>query len=296
MFIEARLALTSVTHSQALLYTQAMRFRTLILGLGMATAVAAQTTPNFPPLEEWKAAVVKGDAVGLKSQYSSDPAAQISTISSKIDADADVTYWLSLKAKSMTLAVVESESPQPGVQAFTLQVKVKGPTGKTTTIVEGQTWLNEGGTWKLVRAKRDLAKLEQPLTTSAKIYPTGDAHEEIRDALDRGSKKHKNLLVIFGADWCYDCHVLDKAFHRPDVAAVLTPNFEVVHIDIGEGNKNQDIANQYQVPLNRGIPALAVVGYDGKLLYSQQNGEWERARALGPQDLLDFLNKWKPKT
>lgn len=273
-----------------------MRFQIFLAALFLNVAAGAQNAPNFPPLQEWKAAVARGDAAALKAQYSSDPAAQISLTSSKVDADADVAYWTSLKAKSVTLAVIESESPQPGVQAFTLQVKVKGPTGKLTTIVEAQTWLNEGGTWRLVRAKRDIAKLEQPLTTSAKIYPTEDAHVEIRDALDRGSKKHKNLLIVFGADWCYDCHVLDKAFHRPDIAAVLDPNFEVVHIDIGEGNKNQDIASQYQVPLNRGIPALAVVDYSGKLLYSQQNGEWERARALAPQDLLDFLNKWKPKT
>jgi NAD(P)-dependent dehydrogenase (short-subunit alcohol dehydrogenase family) len=33
----------------------------------------------------------------------------------------------------------------------------------------------------------------------------------------------------------------------------------------------------------------------GKLLYSQKNGEFERARALGPEDLLEFLQKWKPQ-
>jgi hypothetical protein len=268
----------------------------LIVTLSLIAGAAAQANKDFPPLQQWKAAVVKGDAAALKAQYSSNPPAQISTTSSKVDADADVAYWTSLKAKSVTLSIIESEAPRPDVQAFTLQVKVKGPTGKTTTIVEGQTWLNQDGDWRLVRGKRDIAKLEQPLTTSAQIYPTGDAHQEISDALARGAKQHKNLLVVFGADWCYDCHVLDKAFHRPDIAAVLNPNFEVVHIDIGEGNKNQDIANQYDVPLNRGIPALAVVDYKGKLLYSQKNGEWERARALGPQDLLDFLNKWKPQS
>jgi len=32
---------------------------------------------------------------------------------------------------------------------------------------------------------------------------------------------------------------------------------------------------------------------NGKLLYSQKAGEFERARALAPEDLLEFLNKWK---
>ena len=72
--------------------------------------------------------------------------------------------------------------------------------------------------------------------------------------------------------------------------------FEVVHIDIGqEGKKNADLAKQFQVPLERGIPALAVIESDGKIVVSQKNGEFENARALTPQALLEFLNKWKPE-
>jgi hypothetical protein len=75
---------------------------------------------------------------------------------------------------------------------------------------------------------------------------------------------------------------------------VLKSNFEVVHVDVGTGDKNQDLMNEYQVPMSRGIPALAVLDASGKLIYSQKNGEFERTRALGPEDLLAFLNKWKP--
>jgi thioredoxin 1 len=63
---------------------------------------------------------------------------------------------------------------------------------------------------------------------------------------------------------------------------------------VGEGDKNQDIMKQYEVPMARGIPAIAVLESDGKLLYSQKGGEFEKARALGPEDLVAFLNKWKP--
>jgi len=121
-----------------------------------------------------------------------------------------------------------------------------------------------------------------------------NAHEEIAHALKLASQQHKRVLVVFGANWCYDCHVLDLAFHRPDVAAVLGPNFEVVHVDVGQGDKNQDIMQQYQVPMARGIPAIAVLASDGKLLYAQKGGEFEKARGLGPEDVLAFLNKWKP--
>ena len=70
----------------------------------------------------------------------------------------------------------------------------------------------------------------------------------------------------------------------------------MVHVDVGEGDKNQDIMQQYQVPMKKGIPALAVLDSNGKLLYSQQGGEFEKARSLAPEDVLAFLNKWKPTT
>ena len=75
---------------------------------------------------------------------------------------------------------------------------------------------------------------------------------------------------------------------------VLAANYEVVHVDIGKGEKNQDLMAKYEVPMKRGIPGLAVLDADGKLVYSQKNGEFENARALAPEDFLAFLNKWKP--
>ena len=64
---------------------------------------------------------------------------------------------------------------------------------------------------------------------------------------------------------------------------------------MGQGDKNQDLMNEYQVPMQRGIPAIAVLDASGKVIYSQKNGEFERARAIGPEDLLEFLKKWKPQ-
>ena len=256
---------------------------------------AAQQSESFPPIEQWKAAVISGDAVALKSLYSVWPAAVINTTTGKAGPDAAVAYWISLKAKAITLKAVEAGSPRPDVQAFTLLTTVSSSSGKITKLVEGQTWQNQAGVWRIVGEKRDLAKLEQPATVDAHLYPAGDARQQIHDAVARGSREHKNVLLVFGADWCYDCHVLDKAFHRPDIAAVLNPNYELVNVDIGEGNKNLDLAAQYEVALNRGVPAVAVLDSRGALLYSQKAGEWERARALAAEDLLEFLNKWKPK-
>jgi thioredoxin 1 len=42
------------------------------------------------------------------------------------------------------------------------------------------------------------------------------------------------------------------------------------------------------------VPALAVLTEKGKLLYSQQNGQFERMRAIEPSAVTQFLVQWKP--
>jgi hypothetical protein len=256
----------------------------------------AAATTDFPPLEVWKSAIVSGDSVGLRMLYSSNPAAQIETTHGKAPADDDVSFWSNLKAKNLKLNVLQASSPQAGLEQVVFQAEITGRLArKTVFISEAQLWLQQQGQWKIVQAKRtELTHLQQPLTLSKNIYPGGvDAKSEIKDALQRASKEHKRVLLVFGANWCYDCHVLDLAFQRGDLAPLLAANYEVVHVDVGEGDKNQDLMQLYQVPMAKGIPALAVLDGTGKLLYSQQHGEFEKARALTPEVLAAFLTKWK---
>jgi hypothetical protein len=68
-----------------------------------------------------------------------------------------------------------------------------------------------------------------------------------------------------------------------------------VHVDIGlDGKKNASVAQQFNVPLDKGVPVLAVIDSDGTVIVSQKNGEFEDTRSLTPEALLEFLNKWKP--
>jgi thioredoxin 1 len=265
----------------------------ILLGL-LGCVCAAQNAPEFAPLDQWQAAVLDGDSAQLASLYSAVPPARTDTGKGDVDAAVDTAFWVGLKIHSMKVSVIQSVSPQAGYQKVLFQATARTPT-RTVYLTVAQVWQMQAGGWRIIVAARDLTKLEQPLSMDQNIYPAVDAHEEIRAAERRAAKTRKRVLVVFGADWCYDCHVLDKAFHRKDIAAVLTGNYEVVHVDVGRGDKNQDLMNQYAVPMKRGIPAIAILDSGGRLLYSQRNGEWERARALGPEDLIALLRKWKPQ-
>ena len=270
----------------------------LPLCFGQASSPAEKAGTDFPPLLQWKSAVISGNSAALKALYGADPPAQVAIPGGQSNVDSDVAFWAGLKARRMKLDIVQSDSPQAGTRQIVFQAEIVSGSsgGHTVYVTEGQLWQQQGEQWRLAATKRsDATRLQQPTSKSKVIYAPGlDAHTEVKDAVALASHEHKRVLVIFGANWCYDCHVLDLAFHRPDIEPVLKKNYEVVHVDVGEGNKNQDLMQQYQVPMKKGIPAIAVLDSDGKLLYSQQGGEFEKARALAPEDVLAFLNKWKP--
>ena len=142
--------------------------------------------------------------------------------------------------------------------------------------------------------------MQRPAELKAGLYPAdANAKKDIQAAVAQAAKERKRVILDFGADWCLDCHILDNAFHNnPDVKPLLENNFVVVHIDIGRQDppKNNELALRYHVPLEKGVPALAVLDSNGKLLYSDKGGEFEAARRMKVQAVIDFLEKWRIKS
>ena len=130
---------------------------------------------------------------------------------------------------------------------------------------------------------------------TANIYPEPtQAHSDISAALHSAAASHKRVILDFGGNWCADCIVLDRYFHDAQNAPIVKANFVVVHVNIGHMDANVDIAERYGIPLRKGVPALAVLESNGKLLYSQSTGQFEKMRQLESSALTQFLIKWKP--
>jgi thioredoxin 1 len=264
--------------------------------VSQVTSVGAGSDDSFLPVEQWKKAVIAGDAEALKAFYSVDPAAEIEANGSKTGADADVSFWLGLKARDIETEVVRLKQ-RPGGASVIFKAQVRTVSGQSMSVTDAQGWRLQGDQWRIVAAERtDAPHLSQPSDLKKNLYPdNADARSEIKEAEEKAATEHKRVLLVFGANWCFDCHVLDLAFHRSDFAPAME-GYEVVHVDIGpDGKKNLDLAKQYDTPLDKGIPALAVLESNGTVVVSQKNGEFEDARSLTPEALLEFLNKWKPQ-
>ena len=137
----------------------------------------------------------------------------------------------------------------------------------------------------------------QPFTTppvvKKDLYPPVDqASADIASAEKQAAREHKRILLDFGGDWCGDCQVLDIYFHQQPNADLLSKGFIKVNVNIGHEDANIDLAHKFGVPV-KGVPALAVIAPDGKVLYAQDK-EFSDMRDMEPSSVTDFLTRWKP--
>jgi thioredoxin 1 len=131
-------------------------------------------------------------------------------------------------------------------------------------------------------------------SANREIYPDpSQARADLAAAFKTAAQTHKRILLDFGGNWCGDCQVLDMYFHDAKNLPILESNFVLVHVNIGYRDANLDLAHRYKVPVEDGVPALAVLSDRGALLFSQETGEFKRMRTMESSSVTEFLVQWR---
>lgn len=130
-----------------------------------------------------------------------------------------------------------------------------------------------------------------PAAPARQVYnEQADARAELNQALASAQAQKKNVLVVFGANWCGDCMALDRKIGAEgSLAGPVNQRFVVQKVDVGRFNRNTDLAQQMGVPLKKGIPAVAVLKDDGSVLSATGGGELADARNMGDDAVLKVL-------
>jgi protein disulfide-isomerase len=123
---------------------------------------------------------------------------------------------------------------------------------------------------------------------------TADAKAEIKQALAQATTTGVPVLVIFGANWCGDCKILDMAIKQGTSAPLVAKDFKVVKVNVGRFDRNVDIAQSYGVPLKNGIPAVVVLSPKNQVLYVTRESELADARNMGENGIYEFFKKLTP--
>lgn len=104
-----------------------------------------------------------------------------------------------------------------------------------------------------------------------------DAKAVIEQAASEAKLQNKPMVIIFGANWCSDCRALNTAIESGKDAAKFAKEFKIVKVNVGNFDKNIDVANAYGNPIAGGIPGAAILTSNRKLLYVTNPGELSTA-------------------
>lgn len=116
-----------------------------------------------------------------------------------------------------------------------------------------------------------------------------NAKLEVQQALSAARSAKLPVLVIFGANWCKDCRALDTALKTQRNAELIAKEFLVVKVDVGNFNRNLDLAELYANPIKNGIPAAVILSPGNRILYTTRAGELSNARRMSEIGIYEFF-------
>ena len=124
-----------------------------------------------------------------------------------------------------------------------------------------------------------------------------DADKAVAAAAARAKRSGKRLLIDFGGNWCLDCRLLAGTMDLPQLKRWVASRYEVVTVDVGRFDKNQQIPARYGVKGRlAGVPAIFIVDpRTNRLVNAGRVTALADARSMTPQALADWLAQWSGK-
>jgi thioredoxin-related protein len=118
---------------------------------------------------------------------------------------------------------------------------------------------------------------------------SADANRQITDAVGKARKEGNRILLQFGANSCLSCLTLHRVFMtEKTVSAEVAKDYVLVLVDVSKGY-NQGIVKRCA------YATLAVLDADGKLIITQNSGEFADGSYYDLEKVLAFLKEWAPK-
>ena len=118
---------------------------------------------------------------------------------------------------------------------------------------------------------------------------SANATVQIQAALKAAKAERKSALVVFGANWCGDCKMLDMEMRQGELARLVNDRLSVVKVDVGRFDRNKDVTAVYGNVVKKGIPSVVLLRADGSVAYQTDGGELADARKMGREGVTNFF-------
>lgn len=126
-------------------------------------------------------------------------------------------------------------------------------------------------------------------TDPVRYDPDADGRAMLATAQAAALAGGRHLMVVFGAEWCPDCRKLHDNLTSREVRDYLDDHMDYVTIDVGNKDRNLDLAANYGVTVANGIPVAVFFDGQGQVIGTTNQGQLEPSRYLSSRQILKFV-------
>ena len=121
---------------------------------------------------------------------------------------------------------------------------------------------------------------------------TADARADVNRTLNAARSNGKMALVVMGANWCHDSRGLAAQFEKERMQTLIKDHYELVYVDVGQKNRNIDIAQDFGVDSIVGTPTVFIVSSDGAVLNLDTAPSWRNAASRSSDDIYYYFRDY----
>lgn len=120
-----------------------------------------------------------------------------------------------------------------------------------------------------------------------------DARKDVATAIAKAKVEGKNVMLMFGGNWCPWCKLFkETCLGDPKLAKLLTENYKRVCVGARE---NKDMLIEYGNPNRFGYPVFVILNSDGKPIHTQDSALLESGEKYSTKEIIAFFEKWTVK-
>jgi thioredoxin-related protein len=133
-------------------------------------------------------------------------------------------------------------------------------------------------------------------TSQPKLYdPAANAKEDIAAAVKKAAASGKHVFLQMGGNWCGWCIAFDKLVKSNDTLKnYLAGNYEVVHVNYSQENKNEAVFASLDHPERFGFPVFVILDSKGQRIHTQNSEYLEEGKGHSSKKVLQFFKHWSP--
>ncbi len=115
--------------------------------------------------------------------------------------------------------------------------------------------------------------------------------EELFNFIDK-NRNLRQSIIIFGANWCPDCRILEGTLMLPTVKEFINKYYSILHIDVGKYDINMSLIEILGLEDQKGIPKVLIFDKNGIPVNLATSDRWYTARESKTQEIFDYFQKY----